>query len=835
VSASSPSPDTAGTPDTAGIADTAGYRRVLDAVDEGVLLQDADARIIAVNRSAAALFGVVEADVLGQTPVGFGWAVFDADGREVPAEERPVRAAVRSGKPVSNQLLRMHIADKGERWLEVSSYPVAGADPDSIQYVVTTIRDVTDRLRAAESVHFQARLLDSVGQAVVAADLEGTILYWNRAAGAMFGWGRDEVLGANVDSVTAMADESLPDRVRRRLARGLAWSGEVDLLRKDGSAFPAAVVGSPVHDDSGAMVGFLGVVTDITERRELERTGQADRQRLAEAQRVAHLGIWEYAVDGTASTWSDELFRILGVEPDGRTELTRYLDAVHPGDRLDVLACWHAVSSGERDMQATHRLIRPDGDVRWVEIHGWQPDGTDVVRGTVLDITHRRRAEEALSHQALHDPLTGLPNRLLLDDRLVQALARGERRRGRVAVLFLDLDRFKVVNDAIGHVAGDTLLVAVAERLRSAVRPSDTVGRFAGDEFVVISEDMVGAWDADALAQRVVASFDEPFRIDGRELFVTASLGVAVSRDGTTSASLLREADAAMYRAKERGRGRVELFDDDLSAHAAERLAVESELRRALDRDELWLAYQPIVRIADGRPVGVEALLRWQRADGRGTGPAEFIPVAEDTGLIVPIGRWVLYRALNDLVAMRRSDPALASLSVSVNLSGRQLLAGDVVEVVRDELERANLEPSALHLEVTESVLMDDVDQSIEVLVALKVLGVRIAVDDFGTGYSSLSYLKRLPIDVLKVDRSFVDGLGIDPHDSSIVDAITALGRALHLRVIAEGVEDVRQLHRLDDLGCHLGQGYLWSRPAPAEAATRWLSDAVARCPALFS
>jgi diguanylate cyclase (GGDEF)-like protein len=382
-------------------------------------------------------------------------------------------------------------------------------------------------------------------------------------------------------------------------------------------------------------------------------------------------------------------------------------------------------------------------------------------------------------------------------------------------VLFVDLDRFKVVNDTLGHSIGDEVLIRVGERLRAAMRPEDTVGRLSGDEFVVVCDEM----DAIGLlqvAERVAAAIEVPLPLYGRETVITASIGIASVADGGRAEDVLRDADVAMYRAKERGRARIEVFDEAVRARILERLETEHLLRRALDRNELCLHYQPIVRVNSGALTSFEALVRWNHPERGQVPPDEFIPLAEDSGLIIPIGRWVLREACAQLSAWRAASPTMSAVQVSVNLSAKQFNSPDIVATVAEALALASLPAAALILEITESVLMEEAESTAQTLRALKELGVGLSIDDFGTGYSSLSYLKRFPVDVLKIDRSFVAGLGTDADDDVIVSAVVSLAHALGLSVVAEGVETRCQLHELRRLGCDSAQGYLLGRPGPS-------------------
>ncbi len=430
-------------------------------------------------------------------------------------------------------------------------------------------------------------------------------------------------------------------------------------------------------------------------------------------------------------------------------------------------------------------------------------------------------------HQALHDPLTGLPNRLLLTDRIEQALVRSKRSGTQVVVMFLDLDLFKVVNDSLGHHAGDTLLTNVATRLHSVMKPGDTLARFGGDEFVAVCELEHGIAPT-YVADAIVRAMRRPLLFGNHTVRVTASVGVAIAGASSDSHTLLRDADAAMYRAKEDGRDRVAVFHDVMREQAQVRLADSIGLQRALDLGELRLVYQPIVDLGSGVPTGLEALMRWEDPDRGLLSPDQFIAAAEETGLIVPMGLWALNTALADLRGWHEMHP---DLWVAVNLSSRQLATPGVAEQFRAAVETARIPPDAVHFEITESTLMSDGEPVAQALIALRQMGFALAVDDFGTGYSSLAYLKRLPVTALKIDRSFVTGLG-SPHDSSdrpIVEAIVGMADALELDVVAEGVETPEQRAVLEELGVRVGQGYLWSKPLLPEEVPGWLAAAVDR------
>ena len=642
----------------------------------------------------------------------------------------------------------------------------------------------------------------------------------NAAALAQYLYSRDEFLALEDDTAFSSRDVDValatPD---------LPWRGGVHRhRRKDGSVLHAEVMtASVVVDDR---IVELVVARDVTDKLALIQSLSESDDTLREAQAIANLGRFEWDIQGDQVRWSEELFRIFGVEP-GTFEATyeAYMRRVHPDDRRQAQGAIEETLRSGTPFASEYRIVLPDETTRWLHSRGrlvQDEEGRPLrLLGICQDITVQKNNEEALTRLALQDPLTSLPNRALFLDRLALALRRQDRNGRMVAVLFVDLDRFKAVNDTLGHFAGDLLLVAVAERLGQILRPGDTIARLGGDEFAVVCEGLDGPAGAEEIAVRVLNSLAAPVLVEGQEVIASASIGIAVSEPGATPDTMLRDADTAMYEAKDAGRNRFHVFDPASRARTLARLRRAEELRVALDRSELRLCYQLEVDLAEEATTGVEALVRWQHPTLGLLPPSEFIDVAEETGLVVPLGDWVLQEACREL-ARRDPNANPGGLRLSVNLSARQLGVPELIDTVRDVLGETGLDPSRLCLEITESVLMDDVESSIEALLDLKALGVRLAIDDFGTGYSSLSYLRRFPVDVVKLDRSFVAGIGVDPAATAIVAAVVNLAHALGIVVVAEGVETEAQLVALRALRCDRAQGYYWNRPLPAGELPGW-------------
>ncbi|HEX8492471.1 MAG TPA: EAL domain-containing protein [Pyrinomonadaceae bacterium] len=559
---------------------------------------------------------------------------------------------------------------------------------------------------------------------------------------------------------------------------------------------------------------------------------QESEERFRSAFDYAAIGMALVSPEGRWLQVNHSLCEIVGYSEEELLEMEGFQTITHPDDLGPHLAhVGQLLESKTADYQTEERYIHKDGQEVWVflsvsKIRNARTASTRLIF-QIQDITDRKQAEQQLLHDAFHDVLTGLPNRALFVDRLRQALGRSKRLGShKFAVLFLDLDRFKLINDSLGHMVGDQLLIGIARRLETCLRPGDTVARLGGDEFTILLEEINDTSEALRVAQRVEKELSLPFNLGGHEVFTSVSIGIAPSETGYERPDdILRDADTAMYRAKSLGKARHEVFDRAMHAHAMNLLQLETDLRHALKRDEFLLHYQPIVSLETGAIHGFEALVRWQHPKHGFISPSEFIPIAEETGLILPIGQWVLREACRQMREWQEQMPAASSLSISVNLSGRQFTQPDLIERITQVLRETGLAPSSLRLEITETVVMENIETAAAMLKQLQALGVELSIDDFGTGYSSLSYLHRFPSSTLKIDRSFVSRMMDQSENVEIVRTIAVLAQNLDMNVVAEGVETEEQVIQLKALGCEYAQGFYFFRPMNASAITEVLAN----------
>jgi len=673
---------------------------------------------------------------------------------------------------------------------------------------------------AVKHVDLQAAALEAAANAIVITDFHGTILWVNHAFTTMTGYSKEEVLGKNPRLLKSGAQpEAYYAKLWSTISSGKVWQGEIVNRRKDETTYTEEMTITPIAQNVGQAnwSHFIAIKQDITERKRAEEELYRALQMLQTILNTIPQRVF----------WKDRNCTYVGCNRAFATDAGLNNPAEIIG-KSDFELAWSGTADRYRadDKRVMERAStklnfeenqsRPDGSLRWLrtsKLPLWDREGKVIgVIGTYEDITERKVAEERVQYLAYYDALTGLPNRALLQDRLSNALASARRRKDKVALLFLDLDRFKDINDSLGHTVGDLFLQEVAERLKKWVREQDTVARVGGDEFVIVLTAAKDGADAAVAAERLMHAMSAGFVVQGRSLSISYSLGISVFPDhGADSETLITNADAAMYCAKENGGHNFRFFTNDMNAQAVERLTLESSLRLALDKKELFLMYQPQMNIVSGKIIGLEALLRWQHPKLGLVPPDRFIRIAENCGLIVPIGEWVLRTACSQ--ARKWQDEGLPAVSVAVNVSAIQFRQEDFCELIRRVLHETGLGPQYLELELTESLLLANADVMLSVVEELKAIGVTLAIDDFGTGYSNFNYLRRFRVSRLKIDRSFIQEVAATPDDAAITAAIISMAKSLNLKVIAEGVENEAQMSFLRAHQCDEIQGYYFSKP----------------------
>ncbi|MEA4856872.1 EAL and GGDEF domain-containing protein [Solidesulfovibrio sp.] len=799
------------------------FRRVFLCSPNAALLRDADGRVLAVNAAFEALFGLEAGDVVGHD---LREVVRPTQGR--PGEEGEVWSLC--GAAFLRQT--RWSAGEGEAVdVSVSQFAVGALAGRPISCVL--FRDISGRRRAEEQLRAAERkyrsIFENAVEGIFQTTPEGRYLEVNGTLARIYGFDAVAEMTEHfrdIKNQLYVVPSRRDDFVRELAAHDQVRDFESEIRKKDGSTIWISENARVVRDTAGAPLYYEGTVVDITDRKLAEEALATQRAYFAQLfanspQAISLIDTHRNIVDVNAAF--EELFGYRAADIKGYG-----MRAFIVPENL-LTECENvrgSILSGKSVVRETARLHR-DGRLIPVSMIGFPIVFKGAVQGLVYtyqDISERKAFEEQITHQAFHDALTGLPNRSLFADRLERALTRAARRGDyQYAVLMIDLNKFKGINDTLGHQAGDQLLVEVARRIAGCVRGMDTVARLGGDEFAVILEELKSKKEVMAVVERIGACLGQPCRLCGTSVTPGASIGIVLrTRDYASAEDLLRDADIAMYRAKEQGRASV-IFDRKMHQEILEAISLEADLRHALEAGELLLHYQPIVDVQHGAIEGFEALVRWDHPSRGLVPPAQFIPLAEETGLILPLGRFVIAEACRQLRDWQREMPEARGLSVSVNVSCRQFVKDGLVEHVAQVLADTGLAPESLKLEITESVLMHDAQHTAQELTRLKALGVKIAIDDFGTGYSSLSYLRQLPIDHLKIDRSFISGEGCDGESQEIVKSIISLARSLGLTVIAEGVERADQLTRLRQAACDKAQGFMFSRPLDRHAAARFL------------
>jgi diguanylate cyclase (GGDEF)-like protein/PAS domain S-box-containing protein len=795
--------------------------RLLTEVSPDVVLVHQNGRLVYGNRAALRLLGKESTDE------EYSQAFAEHYGRpmtdfmhpdDIPEVAARIAQLTEHGQFFEHGEVRVVPPDGAVIEMEVTSIRTTWAGEPAFQII---LRDVSERRAAEAASRYRASLVAHVSDAIIGIDAEGGIESWNEAAQAIYGWREEEVAGLSIGAVVT-ANRSDSAAVLER--------GQRTHRRKDGSEVEVLVSIDPLIDDNTQPSGWVVVCTELTDARQAQAGRRAAEERYEAVVASLSEGIVLFDEFGNVSAHNEAAGRILGDRlKSGRSH------QIFTGASIAIEANGHPLSAemfphartlatGESEDDMVVGVTDGSGKRQWLSLSSRLLSGAGrvdipMVVCSFTDVTDRKAAEAQLHWLAYHDSLTGLGNRSLFNDELERELLVSMQRGTNLAVLFIDLDRFKLVNDSFGHACGDEVLLALAQRFKSAVRGGDVVSRFSGDEFVVLCRNVHDVDVAVSLASEYSRLLSEPVQLStGRNVVVTSSVGVSFVMRGRQSAQdILQQADVAMFQAKDKGRSRVEVFDESLRAKSVARLEIYDDLRHSIDHNEMAVHYQPIASVKDDRIVAMEALVRWHHPSRGLLGPMEFIPFAEETDLIFSLGRWVLREACQTMATWRRDLQGAENAYITVNLSAHQLSDPELLDTISSALSDSGLPPEALVMEVTESMLMSDTSATIAMLGGIHEMGVGLAIDDFGTGYSSLAQLKRFPVKILKIDKSFVDGLGTFENDEAIVAAIVQLSKALGLVVLAEGVETPIQLQRVTELGCDLYQGFLMSRPTRAD------------------
>lgn len=806
------------------------YAQILDSVQDMVFCKSPGSVVVYANKATCDYYGMTLQQLQGITDVPYNAADYT---QQYLRDDLQVFT---TGQTVENLEEPNQRADGEVRYFHTIKSPIFDRSGTVVQLVGVS-RDITERMQAETALKQSEQRFRHLFEytpkiAVQGYNSQRQVIYWNNASEQLYGYAQSEALGQQLEDLIIPPEmrQEVINNIRRWLTEGQPIpAGELSLMRKDGSR--VAVYSSHILlTNTEGEPEIYCVDIDLSDRKQAEEAlrDSENRYRLL-AENMNDL-VCLHDLQGRYLYVSPSCELLLGYRYDEMLGQDPYL-FFHPDDCQRIYQETHAAALSRKPTPTTYRIRQKSGQYIWFETLTkpiLNASGQIVqLQTTSRDVTARIEAQNQLKHDALHDALTGLPNRHLLMERLELAISRAKRFEDyRFAVLFLDLDRFKVINDSLGHLAGDQLLIAIAQKLQFTLRSIDLAARLGGDEFVILLEDVKDIQEAVRATERIFAALQTPLMLEEREVYTTSSIGIVFgSKDYGEASHLLRDADIAMYRAKNKGKARYEIFDAAMHTQALNRLHLENDLRRAIEYQEFVLHYQPLVALDTGSLAGFEALIRWRHPTQGLKAPGEFIAVAEETGLITRLDYWALQTACHQLATWQSAFPELAAMKMSVNLSAQDLQRFDLLQEVDRILAQTGLPGRCLMLELTESMLIEDIESTITLLSQLKERGIQISIDDFGTGYSSLNYLHRLPVDNLKVDRSFVNQIQVGKRNHQIVETIVALSNQLELDAIAEGIETQQQLERLQYLGYKFGQGYLFSKPLSQEATETLLAS----------
>lgn len=782
---------------------------------DNIVRYDLEGRIVYLNPRTLEVLGLTEEQIIGKR------LTEAVPGNLFKALEQSILHVITEGES-GEHYQTLPSEDGGSHHYHLLIMPDKDAD-DSMIGAFLIGRDVTVQRKLQESLAIRElefrTLAENSPDVIVRYNKMLHRTYVNPSWEKLNGMRAVDVIGTRVsDKVTPVYARADEYEIQLRKVIKSGENNRIDLHWRDDMGHDRFLDQFliPERNPKGEIVGILTISRDVTERKQLEEILKRNEERLNEAQKIARVGSWEIEFPGLAFYWSDQMYRLLELDPENlNLSYDHFLNLVHPEDRALVDASFSQSLESKTKYDIDHRMLLPDGRIKYVREQGrtyFDPNGNPLRSiGTVQDITEKKAAEQKIEFMALHDPLTKLPNRVLAKERLEQAIHYADSSELKTALMFIDLDEFKSINDTMGHSVGDAMLKAVASKLRVCIRSTDTLSRLGGDEFVIILSGIAKTEDILMIVRKIFNEFAVPFHALSHLISASMSIGIATYPEhGDDFVSLLQKADTAMYQAKGSGKNCYRFFDPQLSSDPKNEVQLKNDLKNAISNGEFVLHYQPQIDLANNTIIGAEALIRWNHPQQGMIPPMSFIPIAESSGLIVKIGQWVIEEACAQ--ASRWHSRGM-EITVTVNISSMQFKHGNLEQVVKHALKSSGLNPKYLELELTESIMMHDVETSLHIVQALKALGVQLSIDDFGTGYSSLAYLKQFDVDKLKIDQSFVRDILEDKEDAAIVQTIIQMAKSLNLKCIAEGVENKTVLSMIDGFGCNEVQGYHYAKP----------------------